>query len=47
MLDWMGNMILFELYKKLKFDLTIKWYVNKQENVLINETHEVMWVSYI
>ena len=32
--DWVGNMIHWELFKKLKFDHTKKWYMHNPESVL-------------
>ena len=31
-----------ELYKKLKFDHTAKWYMPKPESTLENETHKIL-----
>ena len=39
-LDWVGKVIHWE---KLKFYHTDKWYIHKQESVLKNETHEILW----
>ena len=36
-----GNVIHWELCKKLKFDLTTKWYMHKTESVQENET--LLW----
>ena len=41
--DWVGKVIHWELYKKLKFDHTNKWYMHNQESVLENETHKLLW----
>ena len=41
--DWMGNVIRWELYKKLKFDHTNKWYMHNPASVLKNETHKLLW----
>ena len=30
---WVGKLIYFELRKKLNFDHTSKWHINKQESV--------------
>ena len=38
--DWDGEVIHFELCKKLKFDHTTKWYMHKSESVLENEIHK-------
>ena len=37
--NWMGEVIYRELWKKLKFDDTTKWYMHKQESDQENETH--------
>ena len=39
----MGNVIHWELCKKLKFDNNTKWYMHKLEFVLENETHKIHW----
>ena len=36
--DWMEEMILWELSKRLKFDHTIKKYTHELKSVLENET---------
>ena len=41
--DCVGNVIHWELSKKLKFDLTNKWYIYIPEPVLENETHKLLW----
>ena len=41
--DWVGKMIHWELYKKLKFDHTTKWYMPKAESIQKNETHKILW----
>ena len=41
--DWVGKVIHWELYKKLKFDHTNKWYMHNQESVLENKTHKLPW----
>ena len=38
----MGKVISWELCKKLKLDLTTKWYVLKTESVLEKETHKIL-----
>ena len=38
--DWVGKVIHWELYKKLRFDHTTKWYLHKPELVRENETHK-------
>ena len=37
--DWVGKVIHWELYKKLEFDHTNKWYMHYSESVLEKETH--------
>ena len=39
----MSKVIHWELYKKLKFDHTNKWYMHNPESVLENETHKLLW----
>ena len=36
--DWVGKVIHWELFKKLKFDLMKKWYMHNPESFLENET---------
>ena len=36
-------MIFWELYKKLKFDYSNKWYMHHTESVLVNDTHKLLW----
>ena len=38
----MGKVIYWELYKKLKFDRTTKFYFHKSESVLDNEMYEFL-----
>ena len=40
--DWMSKVIHWELWKKLKFDHTNKWYMHNPESVLENETYQVL-----
>ena len=40
---WMGKEIHWELWKKLKFNHTNKWYLHNLESVLENETHKLLW----
>ena len=37
--DWVGKVIPWELYKRLKFDHSTKWYMHKLEN----ERHKIPW----
>ena len=41
--EWVGKVIYWELCKKLKFDHTARWYMQKPESVLENETHKILW----
>ena len=45
--DWVGKVIHWELCKKLVFDHTTKWYMQKSESVLENETHKILWAFEI
>ena len=38
---WVGNVIHWELCKRLKFDSTLKWYMDKPESFLENKTHKI------
>ena len=40
--DWIGKVTHWELCKKLKFDHTTKWYVDKPELVFDNEMHRIL-----
>ena len=39
----MGKVVHWELWKKLKFNYTTKWYMHKPESVLDNATHNIFW----
>ena len=39
--DWVGKVIHWELCKKVKFRHTTKWYMQKPETVLENETYQI------
>ena len=39
-LDWVGKVIPWELCKRLKFDYTARWYMNKPESFLESETQK-------
>ena len=41
--NWVGKVIHWELYKKLKFDHTTKPHMHKPESVLENVTHKILW----
>ena len=41
--DWVGKVIHWEMYKKIKFDHTNKWYMHNPAPVLENNTHKRPW----
>ena len=41
--DWMGKVIQWEMWKKLRFDHTNKWYMHNPAAVLENDTHKLLW----
>ena len=41
--DWVGNVIYWELCKKMKFDYTNKWYMQNPESILVSEMHQPFW----
>ena len=41
--DWAEKMIHWESCKRLKFDHSTKWYVDKSESVTENGTHSILW----
>ena len=41
--DRVGKVIHWEMYKKLKFDHTNKWYMHNPAPVLENDTHKLLW----
>ena len=41
--DWVDKVIHWELWKRLNFDHTTKWYIHKPELVLENEIHKILW----
>ena len=41
--DWMGKVIHWEMYKKLKFDHTNKWYIHNPASALENDTHKLLY----
>ena len=41
--DWVGNVIHWEMCKKLKFDHTNKWYMYNPAPILENATHKLLW----
>ena len=40
--DWMGKMIHGELCKRLRFEPTTKWYMQKPEPVQVKETLKIL-----
>ena len=42
-LDWVGNVIHWELCKKLIFDHGNKWCMHNPASVLVNDTHKLLW----
>ena len=40
--DWVGKVIHLEMFKKLKFDLTNKWYMHNTAPILENNTHKLL-----
>ena len=40
--DWVGNVILWELCKKMKFENIDKWHMHKAESLLENETPQIL-----
>ena len=41
--DWVRKVIPWEMCKKLKFDLTNKWYMHNPTYILENDTHKLLW----
>ena len=41
--DWAKKVIHWEMCKKFNFHHSTKWYMNKPESVLKNETHKILW----
>ena len=41
--NWIGNVIHWELYRRIKFDHNNKWCIHKSESILENETHRIIW----
>ena len=41
--DNVDKVILWELYKKCKFDHANKWYMHNQESVMRNKTQKILW----
>ena len=42
-LDWEGKVFHWEMFKRLKFDLTPKRYMHKLESSLENKTNKIQW----
>ena len=40
--NWVGKVIHLELYWRLKFYHTYKWYMHKSESIQGNETHKIL-----
>ena len=40
--DWVGKVVHWEMYKKLKFDHANKWYMDNPAPVLENDTHKLL-----
>ena len=40
---WVGKVIPWDMCKKLKFDLTNKWYMHNPAHVPENNTHKLLW----
>ena len=45
--DWQRKVIHWELCKKLKFYHVDKWYIDKPESVMENDTHKILWDKQI
>ena len=45
--NWVGKVIHWEMFKKLKFDHTNKWYMHNPGSVLENDTHKLQWDFHI
>ena len=41
--DWVGKVIPWEICKKLKFELTRKWYMHNPAPVLEDSTPKFLW----
>ena len=41
--NWVGEVIHWEMYKKLKIDHTDKWYMHNPAPVQENDTHNLQW----
>ena len=39
--DWVGKVMNWKLFKRLKFDSITTWYMYKPDSVLENETHKI------
>ena len=40
--DWVGMVIHLKLRKRLDFHHTTKWYIQKAESIIENETHKIL-----
>ena len=41
--DWVGNMMPWELCKRLKLDQSDRWHMYNSESVLENKTQKILW----
>ena len=41
--DWLGKVIQLDLFKKIEFDHTIKWYIHKSESILENAIQRILY----
>ena len=40
--DWSKRVVHGEMCKRLRFDLTNKWYIRKPESILENQNHKIV-----
>ena len=40
--DWVGRVIQWKIFKKLKFEHTNKWYIHNPASLLENDTHKLL-----
>ena len=45
--DWDGKVIQYELCKRLKFDHTTKWYIQKPESIQEKGAHKILRDFYL
>ena len=41
--DWVVKVIQWDLWKKFRFDIAIKWHMHNPESVLQYETPKILW----